>query len=156
MNYILHWITQRRLTKICYFCVIRWRIKYRINKYRINTKSSPDYSDELFIYLFRSFFSEGSNLHIPKNIISHSEGSILQRFSAGIYSASSDFFLRIVRLRFGFSSATGLSILTPANSGSMRIRPQYSQGIIFLCILMSYWRWGGILLKQPPHASRCT
>ena len=43
-------------------------------------------------------------------------------------------------LRFGFSSVFGVSIFTPANSGSMRIRPQYSQGIIFLCILISSWR----------------
>ena len=56
------------------------------------------------------------------------------------YSPSSAFFLRIARLRFGFSSVAGVTTLTPANSGSMRIRPQYSQGIIFLCILMSNWR----------------
>ena len=30
---------------------------------------------------------------------------------------------------------TGAVTPTPANSGSMRIRPQYSQGMIFLCIL---------------------
>ena len=46
--------------------------------------------------------------------------------------------LRIARLRVVFfSSVTTLSIFTPANSGSIMIRPQYSQTIIFLCILMS-------------------
>ena len=56
------------------------------------------------------------------------------------YSASSAFLRREMRLRFGFSSVFGVSIFTPANSGSMRIRPQYSQGMIFLCILISNWR----------------
>lgn len=53
-------------------------------------------------------------------------------------TASSAFLVRrVVRvLRFGFSSS-GVSTFTPANSGSMRIRPQYSQTMIFLCILMS-------------------
>ena len=101
-----------------------------------------------FLFIFSAVFPEESNLHFPKNLFCFSEESILkiseesnlQTFSAGIYSASSDFFLRIARLRFGFSSAAGVSSLTPANSGSIRIRPQYSQGIIFLCILMSNWR----------------
>ena len=42
-----------------------------------------------------------------------------------------------------------------AGSGSAtRIRPQYSQMMIFLPWRMSAWRWGGMRLKQPPQASR--
>ena len=57
---------------------------------------------------------------------------------SSIFSSASFFVvrLRIARLRFGFSS-TGVSGLTPANSGSINMRPQYSQTIIFLCILIS-------------------
>ena len=53
----------------------------------------------------------------------------------------SPFERRIIRLplRFGFSSF-GASGFTPASSGSMRIRPQYSQTIIFLRIRTSSWR----------------
>ena len=36
------------------------------------------------------------------------------------------------------------------------IRPQYSQTMIFLRERISSCLWGGILLKQPPQASRCT
>ena len=43
---------------------------------------------------------------------------------------------------------------TPASSGSIMIRPQYSQTITFLRNLISICFWGGILLKQPPQASR--
>ena len=50
--------------------------------------------------------------------------------------SSSPFFLRVVLRFFGFSSA-GLSTFTPASSGSIRIRPQYSQTMIFLCIFTS-------------------
>ena len=72
-----------------------------------------------------------------------------------IYASSpSSSFLRMLRRRLGFSSLT--SALTPASSGSMRIRPQYSHTITFLRIRTSNWRCGGILAKQPPHASRCT
>ena len=46
------------------------------------------------------------------------------------------------------------SAITPANSGSIMMRPQYSHTIIFLRIRISSCFWGGILLKQPPHASR--
>ena len=55
--------------------------------------------------------------------------------SSGIVASSSAFFvvLRIVRLaRFGFSSEAGLSVFTPASSGSIMILPQYSQTMIFL------------------------
>ena len=52
------------------------------------------------------------------------------------FPSSSSFFLRVVLRFFGFSSA-GLSTFTPANSGSIRIRPQYSQTMIFLCIFTS-------------------
>ena len=47
--------------------------------------------------------------------------------------------LRIARLRplFFSSEPVILSILTPASSGSIMIRPQYSHTMIFLCILMS-------------------
>lgn len=56
---------------------------------------------------------------------------------ADYYSpSSSSFFLRVVLRFFGFSSA-GLSTFTPASSGSIRIRPQYSQTMIFLCIFTS-------------------
>lgn len=48
------------------------------------------------------------------------------------------------------------SVSTPASSGSIMMRPQYSQTMIFLRIRISNCFWGGILLKQPPHASRCT
>ena len=41
------------------------------------------------------------------------------------------------RRRFGFSSTALLSISTPANSGSIMIRPQYSHTIIFLRIRIS-------------------
>ena len=40
-----------------------------------------------------------------------------------------------------------------AISLSTKIRPQNSQTIIFLWMRMSNWRWGEILLKQPPQAS---
>ena len=39
---------------------------------------------------------------------------------------------------------------------STKIRPQYSQTMIFFREAISIWRCGGILLKQPPQASRCT
>ena len=56
---------------------------------------------------------------------------------ADYYSpSSSSFFLRVVLRFFGFSSV-GLSTFTPASSGSIRIRPQYSQTMIFLCIFTS-------------------
>ncbi len=42
----------------------------------------------------------------------------------------------------------------PANSGSIMMRPQYSQTMIFLPILISICFWGGILLKHPPQAPR--
>lgn len=48
----------------------------------------------------------------------------------------------------------GASSVIPAISGSMRIRPQYSQTRIFFLILISSWRWGGMRLKQPPQALR--
>ena len=56
--------------------------------------------------------------------------------------ASSTFFeeavLRMERLRaFFFSSIPILSSFTPASSGSIMIRPQYSHTMIFLCILIS-------------------
>ena len=54
------------------------------------------------------------------------------------------------------ASSTLCSICTPANSGSIIIRPQYSQTITFLRERISSCLWGGILLKQPPQASRCT
>ena len=54
------------------------------------------------------------------------------------------------------ASSTLCAISTPANSGSIMIRPQYSQTITFLRERISSCLWGGILLKQPPHASRCT
>ena len=75
---------------------------------------------------------------------------------SSLFIYSSSFFLRIERLRVFFFSSPGLSVFIPASSGSMRIRPQYSQTITFLCILMSSCLCGGILLKQPPQASRCT
>ncbi len=44
-----------------------------------------------------------------------------------------------------------------AVSGSAtRMRPQYSQTMIFLPSRISAWRWGGMWLKQPPQASRLT
>lgn len=46
--------------------------------------------------------------------------------------------------------------MMPAISGSIMIRPQYSQTMIFLPSLMSICFWGGILLKQPPQAPLCT
>ena len=45
--------------------------------------------------------------------------------------------LRIARLRGFFSSPVTLSIFTPASSGSIMIRPQYSQTISFLPKRMS-------------------
>lgn len=56
---------------------------------------------------------------------------------------------------FSFTSSL-CSRVTPANSGSIMIRPQYSQTMIFLRERISNCLWGGILLKQPPQASRCT
>lgn len=41
------------------------------------------------------------------------------------------------RRRLGFSSVAGLSTFTPASSGSIIIRPQYSHTIIFLRIRTS-------------------
>lgn len=43
-----------------------------------------------------------------------------------------------------------------ASGSATRMRPQYSQMMIFLPWRMSTWRWGGMRLKQPPHASRFT
>ena len=62
----------------------------------------------------------------------------IQRWFHYSAAASSAFLVRrVVRvLRLGFSSSA-TSIFTPANSGSMRIRPQYSHTMIFLCILIS-------------------
>ena len=62
----------------------------------------------------------------------------IRRWSHYSAAASSAFLVRrVVRvLRLGFSSSA-TSIFTPANSGSMRIRPQYSHTMIFLCILIS-------------------
>jgi len=54
---------------------------------------------------------------------------------------------------FSTSGSTGLPV-PRRKSASTRIRPQCSQTIIFLCVRMSNWRCGGILLKQPPQASR--
>lgn len=53
----------------------------------------------------------------------------------GDYPSVSSVFLRREVRRFGFSS--GRSIFTPASSGSIIIRPQYSHTIIFLRIRMS-------------------
>ena len=41
------------------------------------------------------------------------------------------------RRRFGFSSTTLASVFTPASSGSIMMRPQYSHTIIFLRMRMS-------------------
>ena len=77
------------------------------------------------------------------------EATIEPRLLSSFFSA----FLRLRRL--GFSSVDFCSC-TPASSGSIMMRPQYSQTMIFLRIRMSSCRWGGILLKQPPQASRST
>ena len=44
----------------------------------------------------------------------------------------------------------------PSRLASTKIRPQFSHTMIFLCKRISDWRWGGIELKQPPHASLST
>ena len=53
------------------------------------------------------------------------------------YSAASSPFLRMARLRVFFSGACTVVSFTPANSGSIMMRPQYSHTMIFLRILMS-------------------
>ena len=73
------------------------------------------------------------------------------RWEESIYYSSS---LRATRRRRFFFSSTGFSTLIPANSGSMRIRPQYSHTITFLWKATSRRRWGGIFAKQPPQESR--
>ena len=69
------------------------------------------------------------------------------------YSA---FAARRIPRRFVAGASAGFSCCTPASSGSIMIRPQFSQTIIFFLIRISIWRCGGILLKQPEHASRST
>ena len=54
-----------------------------------------------------------------------------------VKNSYSSVFLRVARRRFGFSSATLFNFSTPANSGSIMMRPQYSQTIIFLRIRIS-------------------
>ena len=51
------------------------------------------------------------------------------------YLSSSDVVMR--RRRFVFSSVALVSVCTPANSGSIMIRPQYSHTIIFLRMRIS-------------------
>src|SRR5699024_8466804 len=43
-----------------------------------------------------------------------------------------------------------------SSSSETRMRPQYSQTMIFLFCLISNCRCGGMRLKHPPHASRFT
>ena len=71
-------------------------------------------------------------LYSPIRHLSGKGGRVADYYSP----SSSSFFLRVVLRFFGFSSA-GLSTFTPASSGSIRIRPQYSQTMIFLCIFTS-------------------
>ena len=56
---------------------------------------------------------------------------------------------RVVSFAAAYSAAA-------ASASSTRIRPQYSQTMIFLLWRISICRWGGMRLKQPPQASRLT
>ena len=61
--------------------------------------------------------------------------------------------IRFLFIVFPDYFSPGASV-TPANSGSIMMRPQYSQTITFLCIFISICFCGGMRLKQPPQALR--
>ena len=95
----------------------------------------------LFLYTSRPGFPGKGAVHLlfdkrllysPIRHLSGKRGRVADYYSP----SSSSFFLRVVLRFFGFSSV-GLSTFTPASSGSIRIRPQYSQTMIFLCIFTS-------------------
>ncbi len=57
-------------------------------------------------------------------------------FFVGIFIYSA-FVARRIPRRFGAAVSTGFSCCTPANSGSIMIRPQFSQTMIFFLIRIS-------------------
>lgn len=72
----------------------------------------------------------------PATRLSQARLQIFPEYAQGRYTYSS-VAAAARRRRFGFSSTALLSISTPANSGSIMIRPQYSHTIIFLRIRIS-------------------
>ena len=88
-----------------------------------------------------SYSNERCSTHYFSNIrenFSNGEEVAYTPTKRGDYPSVSSVFLRREVRRFGFSS--GRSIFTPASSGSIIMRPQYSHTIIFLRIRMSSWR----------------
>lgn len=72
----------------------------------------------------------------PATRLSQARLQIFPEYAQGRYTYSS-VAAAARRRRFGFSSTALLSISTPANSGSIMIRPQYSHTIIFLRMRIS-------------------
>ena len=106
--------------------------------------------NETLLLETRSFRAEGlcrghaaPPFSVPHYDFPHKTGGGRRRLRENLVRSatapySSVFFRRVAR-RLGFSS-TGASIFTPANSGSIMMRPQYSQTMIFLRMRISSCR----------------